>query len=97
MNDELETIRKKKIAEMLSKMSKPKIKIYTTSSCPYCHTAKEFLKQIGVKFEEVNVEFNQKAANEMIEKSGQMGVPVIDINRTIVVGFNKEVILKALK
>ncbi|MEW6455217.1 MAG: glutaredoxin domain-containing protein [Acidobacteriota bacterium] len=59
--------------------------------------AKDFLKQRDVKFEEVGVEFNQKAAHEMVEKSGQMGVPVIDINGTIIVGFNKEAILKALK
>ncbi|MEM7819757.1 MAG: glutaredoxin family protein [Candidatus Aenigmatarchaeota archaeon] len=73
------------------------IKIYTTSSCPYCIMAKEFLKQRNVKFEEINVEDNREAALEMIEKSGQMGVPVLDINGKIIVGFDKTAIEKALK
>lgn len=73
------------------------VKIYTTSMCPYCKMARDFLKDNKVKFEEINLENNQKAANEMIEKSGQTGVPVLDINGKIIVGFDVEGIKKALK
>ena len=73
------------------------IKIYTTNHCPYCHMAKDFFKQQKVEFKEINVEEDHEAAQEMIEKSGQMGVPVIDINGQIIVGFNKPAIEKALK
>ena len=73
------------------------VKIYTTSMCPYCKMAKDFLKEYKVKFEEINLENNQKAVDEMIEKSSQTGVPVLDINGKIVVGFDIEGIKKALK
>lgn len=73
------------------------VKIYTTTHCPYCHQAKEFFKKNDVKYTEVNVEEDEAAAEEMIEKSGQMGVPVIEINGEIIVGFNKPAIEKALK
>jgi glutaredoxin 3 len=73
------------------------VKVYTTSSCPYCTMAKDFLKENKVKFEEVNLENNEKAIKEMIEKSGQTGVPVLDINGKVIVGFNVPEIKKALK
>ncbi len=73
------------------------VKIYTTTHCPYCVMAKEFFKKNNVKYTEINVEEDEAAAEEMIEKSGQMGVPVIDINGEIIVGFNKPAIEKALK
>lgn len=73
------------------------VTIYTTTHCPYCHMAKEFFKQNNVKFKEINVEENEKAAEEMIEKSGQMGVPVIEIDGKMIVGFDKPAIEKALK
>ena len=57
---------------------------------------KEFLKANNVKYEEVNVGDNEKARNEMFEKSGQFGVPVIDVNGTIIVGYDKEALKKAL-
>lgn len=75
---------------------KPKVKIYTTPTCPYCMMAKNYLKRLGVEFEEVNVAENREAAIEMIEKSGQMGVPVIDIDGKIIVGFDREAIDRAL-
>lgn len=68
----------------------PKIKIYTTPFCPFCKVAKEYLFQKGFKFEEVDVSKDEKAAQEMILKSGQMGVPVIEIDNQIVIGFDKE-------
>lgn len=75
----------------------PVIKIYSTPTCPYCQKAKDFLKEKGVKFEDIDVSVNQDAAKEMIEKSGQMGVPVLEINGQIVVGFDKARILELLR
>ncbi len=73
-----------------------KIKIYSTSTCPYCVTLKEFLKEKGVEFEDVNVTQDADAREEMIHKSGQMGVPVVDIEGEIIIGFDKEKISKLL-
>ncbi len=66
-----------------------KITIYSTPTCRYCDLAKDYLKDNGVTFEEVNVAANREAAQEMVAKSGQMGVPVIDFNGEIIVGFNR--------
>jgi glutaredoxin-like YruB-family protein len=73
------------------------VKVYSTAMCPYCRMVKDFLKENKVKFEEINLENNEKAINEMIGKSGQAGVPVLDINGKIIVGFDVEGIKKALK
>ena len=67
-----------------------KVKIYTTPACPFCVMAKEYLKEKGIEFEEIDVSKNEMAAKEMVEKSGQMGVPVIEIDGKIVIGFDKE-------
>ena len=75
----------------------PKVKVFSTLSCPYCVTLKEYLKEKGIKFEDIDVSQNKKALEEMIEKSGQMGVPVAEINGEIVVGFDKEKINELLK
>lgn len=72
------------------------VKVYSTPTCPYCHMTKEFLKNNNVDFEEINVAEDRDGAMEMIRKSGQMGVPVIDINGTIIIGFDKTAIEKAL-
>lgn len=74
-----------------------KVKIYTTPTCPYCAMAKDFLRKHEVAFEEINVADDREGAIEMISKSGQMGVPVLDIGGTVIVGFNKEAVKKALK
>lgn len=66
-----------------------KIRIFSTPSCPYCVTLKEYLKEKGFKYEDINVAENKEAAKEMIEKSGQMGVPVSEINGEIIIGFDK--------
>ncbi|MEK7673979.1 MAG: glutaredoxin domain-containing protein [Patescibacteria group bacterium] len=71
--------------------------IYVTTYCPYCHMAKEYLIKKGVVLEEKNVETDLKARDEMIQKSGQMGVPVLDIEGKIIVGFSQEEIEKALE
>jgi len=72
------------------------IKIYSTPGCPYCFTLKEFLKQNNIEFEDIDVSKDEKALKEMVEKSGQMGVPVVEIDGQIVVGFDKEKISKIL-
>ena len=79
-----------------SAKSAAKVKIYTTSTCPWCMKTKEFLKANNVKYDEVNVGENEKARNEMFEKSGQFGVPVTDVNGTIIVGYDNEALKKAL-
>ncbi|RMD57483.1 NrdH-redoxin [Candidatus Woesearchaeota archaeon] len=76
---------------------KPKVIVYSTPTCPYCHAAKDFLKENKIPFKDIDVSKDQSAAQEMIEKSGQMGVPVLDINGEIIVGFDKAAIKKALK
>lgn len=71
------------------------VKVYSTSTCPYCITAKQFLKENNIEFEDIDVSTNQQAAEEMVDKSGQMGVPILDIDGEIVVGFDQNKI-KAL-
>ncbi|MEM2918198.1 MAG: Uxx-star family glutaredoxin-like (seleno)protein [Candidatus Altiarchaeota archaeon] len=75
----------------------PNVKVYSTPTCPFCHMAKDFLKSKGVDFEDIDVSSNRKAAQEMIQKSGQMGVPVIETNGKIIVGFDRNAIEKELK
>jgi glutaredoxin-like YruB-family protein len=74
-----------------------KIKVYSTKSCPYCIMVKEYLSEKKIDFDYIDVGEDQEAAKEMVEKSGQMGVPVLDIGGEIIVGFKKEAIEKALK
>lgn len=74
----------------------PKVHVYSTPTCPYCVTLKEFLKEHNIEFESFDVAADEKAREEMFEKSGQMGVPVIDIDGEIIVGFEKEKIVKLL-
>jgi len=78
------------------KQSEPKIRVFSTPVCPYCYTLKEFLKEHNIEFEDIDVSKNEVVLKEMVEKSGQMGVPVIEIDGQIVVGFNKEKICKLL-
>ncbi|MEM4637709.1 MAG: glutaredoxin family protein [Candidatus Woesearchaeota archaeon] len=73
------------------------ITVYSTPTCPWCIRAKEFLKQNNVSFKDIDVSRDRAGAMEMIEKSGQMGVPVIDINGEIIIGFDRERIKELLK
>lgn len=74
-----------------------KIKIYSTPACPYCQMAKDFFTEQGLDYEEFDVTVDEKAREEMIQKTGKINVPVIDINDHIVVGFNREEIEGFLK
>ncbi len=74
-----------------------KIILYGTSHCPWCHKARELLQEKNVKFKDINVEKYEKSKKEMIKKSGQLGVPVIDIDGKIIVGFDENEIKKYLK
>ena len=73
-----------------------KIKVYTTAICPYCVTLKEFLKSKNIEFEEIDVSQNKKAVEQIFEKTGQLGVPVLEIDGQFVIGFDKEKICKIL-
>lgn len=79
----------------MDKLSK-KIKIYSTPDCAYCWTLKGLLKKYDIEFEEVDVFSNQGAKEEMIKKSGQKEVPVLEVGDKIIVGFDKKKILEAL-
>jgi len=73
-----------------------KVKVYSTATCPWCHKAKEWLKEHKIKFTNVDVGTDQKAADKMVEKTGQRGVPVIEIDGKMIVGFDEKAIKKAL-
>lgn len=73
-----------------------KVTIYSTPVCTYCKMAKEFFKENNVEYIEHDVASDLDARKDMIDKSQQMGVPVIDIEGKIIVGFDKEEIVKAL-
>jgi len=73
-----------------------KVKIYSTPTCPFCIRAKQFLKDNGVAFEDIDVSADTVKAQAMIDRSGQMGVPVIEIDGEIIVGFDRGRIKEAL-
>ena len=73
-----------------------KVKIYSTPTCPWCMRAKQFLKENNIDFVDYDVSSDQEALEEMVRVSGQLGVPVLDIEGEIIVGFDKERIKEAL-
>ncbi len=77
-------------------MADKKVVIYSTPTCPYCKRAKDYLSRKGIPFVDRNVAVDRNAAKEMIQKSGQMSVPVITIDDEIVVGFNQALLDKLL-
>ncbi len=77
-------------------MNKHKVKEYGTEMCPWCHRAKDFFEENDIKFEYIDVGNDKKAAQEMIEKTGQRGVPVIEIDGEIIIGFDENKIRKKL-
>jgi glutaredoxin 3 len=74
----------------------PTITIYTTPSCVYCKMAKEFFKNGNITYEEKDVTSDAAARDAMIQKSGQMGVPVIEIDGAIIIGFDQQKLKEAL-
>ena len=74
----------------------PNITIYSTPSCTYCKMAKQFLSENQISFVEKDVASDPVAMEEMLKKTGQMGVPVIDIDGNIVIGFDREELAKLL-
>lgn len=73
------------------------ITLYSTPSCTYCRKAKSWFQENRIPFQEYDVSRDQRRADEMVRKSGQMGVPVIDVNGRIIVGFNQPEIERALR
>ncbi len=73
-----------------------KVEIYSTPSCHFCHMAKDFFKEKNVSFTDHDVASDPARRQEMVDKSGQMGVPVIIIGNELIVGFNKPLISKLL-
>lgn len=74
-----------------------KVTIYTTPGCSVCCKAKEYLSSKGIAFEEIDVASDRRAADEMVQKSSQMGVPVIIVDGVMLVGFNQFKLDVALK
>lgn len=72
------------------------VTIYSTPSCHFCHMAKDFFKEKNIAFTDHNVAADSEKRKEMIEKSGQMGVPVIIIGNDLIVGFNKPKVAELL-
>lgn len=73
-----------------------KVTIYSTPTCHYCKDVKEFLKENSIAYDEFDVASNLEKRKEMVDKSGQLGVPVTEIDGKIVVGFDKEALTQAL-
>lgn len=73
------------------------VTLYSTPTCGYCRMAKDYFKKNRIPFTEYNVAQDMKRAQEMVKKSGQMGVPVVDVNGQVIVGFNQGAIERALK
>ena len=72
------------------------VKVYSTPTCPWCKRAKEFLKKNSIQYTDVNVAGNKDAAQDMIKRSGQMGVPVIEVDDKVIVGFDEDELKKML-
>ncbi|MFH1474090.1 MAG: glutaredoxin family protein [Candidatus Aenigmatarchaeota archaeon] len=72
------------------------VNVYSTNTCPYCKMIMDFLRENDVEFEEINVQVNRKAAKEIVERTGQMKVPVTEINEKLIVGYNLDAIKEEL-
>jgi len=72
------------------------VKVYSTPTCPWCIRAKQFLQENNIVFENIDLSGNDNAVEELMRKTGQMGVPVLDIDGQVIIGFDKEKIKLAL-
>ena len=88
---------KKKTAKKSRAVKKKTVIVYSTPTCPWCRKTKEFLQEHDVSFKDFDVSADSKARDEMIKKSDQIGVPVLDIKGTIIVGYDVDKIVQALK
>lgn len=75
----------------------PTVAIYSTPTCPYCNMAKQFLTENNIEYANYDVSVDTAKAQEMIDKSGQMGVPVVIINDEVIIGFDRDRIAELLK
>ena len=73
------------------------ITIYSTPTCVYCHNLKEYLAKLNIQFKDIDVSQDEKELEKMVAISGQMGVPVVDIDDNVVIGFDKQKIDELLK
>ncbi|MEX2145315.1 MAG: glutaredoxin family protein [Candidatus Spechtbacterales bacterium] len=73
------------------------VTIYSTPTCHYCHMAKEFFKEHNVEYADKDVTQDMKVREEMVEKSGQLGVPVIEIGDQVLIGFDKDALMELLE
>lgn len=81
---------------MTDSKPQPRVIIFTTPTCTYCNMAKKYFRDKGIKFKDVDVSRDAAAARDMVRRSGQQGVPVIDIGGKIIVGFDRPKIDKYL-
>jgi len=72
------------------------VKVYSTATCPWCIRAKQFLKENNIDFQNIDISSDQHSLDELVQKTGQMGVPVLDIEGEIIVGFDKDKIKSTL-
>ncbi len=74
----------------VTKKRQPRVVVFSTPTCPHCRTAKRYLQQKGIRFTDVDVSRDDRAARDMVRISGQQGVPVITVNGRPVVGFDRQ-------
>lgn len=72
------------------------VRVYTKPSCVYCNMVKKYLESKNVRYDEIDVSMDIDATDEMVEKSGQRGVPVIDFDGSVIIGFDKNKIDRML-
>ena len=81
---------------MTGGVAQKKVIMFTTPTCSHCHSANRYLREKGIKFKEIDVSRDQKAAQDMVRKTGQQGVPQLWINNRPVVGFDRNKINRLL-
>ncbi len=77
--------------------NQPRVIVFSTPTCSYCNTTKRYLREKGIKFKDVDISRDAAAARDVVRRSGQMGVPVIDIGGKIVIGFDRPKIDRLLE
>jgi len=83
-------------AEKPKKVKKNRVIVFSTPTCSYCNMAKQYFRRNKVRFKDVDVSRDEAAARDLVRRTGQMGVPVIDINGKLIVGFDKPQINRLL-